>query len=93
MFRAFSFALAVVLCTSGWSKAHAELPERHYTVDNGKAVLFDPPVELGWGPITYKLDKIDLPTWSQLGEFSVFVCSITPRCRKMVGKRVLNYAH
>ena len=23
MFRAFSIALAVVLCTSGWSKAHA----------------------------------------------------------------------
>jgi hypothetical protein len=92
MFRAFSFTLAVVLCTSGWSKAQAGLPE-HFTFENGSAVVFDPAVELSWGPFTYKRDKIGLPTWSEVGTFSVFVCSITPRCRKTVGNRVLHYAH
>jgi hypothetical protein len=92
MFRAFSFALAVVLCTSGWSEAQAGLPE-HYTFNNGNEVLFDPPLVLSWGPITVKRDKIDLPTWSEVGTFSAFVCSMAPKCRKMVGNRVLRYAH
>jgi hypothetical protein len=92
MFRVFSFALAVVLCTSGWSKAQAGLPE-HYTLDNGKEVRFDPPLVLDWGPITVKQDKIGLPTWSEIVTFSAFVCSITPKCRKTVGNRVLHYAH
>ena len=91
MFRAFSFALAVVLCTPGWSKAQTGLPEQ-YTFDNGEAVLLDPPLKFSWGPFTYKRDKIDLPTWSEVVTFSAFVCSITPKCRKSVGNRVLRSA-
>ena len=91
MFRAFSFALAVVLCTSGWSKAQAGLPE-HYTFDNGNEVVFDPPLVLSWGPITVKRDKIGLPTWSEVATFSALVCGITPKCPKTVS-RALRYAH
>ncbi|MCP3461577.1 hypothetical protein [Bradyrhizobium sp. CCGUVB23] len=85
MFKAFSFALIVVLCTSGWSKAQAEVPQ-HYTFHNGNEVLFDPPLELGWGPITFKCDKIGL---REVVAISALVCSITPKCPKTVRDRAL----
>ena len=84
MFRAFSFALAVVLCTSGWSKAQAELPE-HYTFENGKKIILSPPVELSWGPFTIKRSEIELPTWTEIGTGFAFVCAPFPKCRRMVG--------
>lgn len=85
MFKAFSFVLAVVLCTSGWSKAQADVPPR-YTFHNGNEVVFDPPLVLGWGPIAFKCDKIGL---SDVVTVSALVCSITPRCPKAVRNRVL----
>jgi hypothetical protein len=80
MFKAFSFALAVVLCTSGWSNAQAEVPP-HYTFHNGNEVLIDPPFVLSWGPIAFKVDKIGV---RDVFTFSALVCSITPKCPKAV---------
>ena len=91
MFRAFSFALAVVLCTSGWSKAQAELPQ-HVTFENGKIILY-PPVEFGWGSFTYKRSEIELPTWTEIGAWSAVICNPFPKCRRMVGDKVLRYGN
>jgi hypothetical protein len=86
MFRAFSFALAVVLCTSGWSKAQAE--PQHVTFENGKIIL-DPPVEFGWGAFTYKRSEIELPTWTEIGVWSTAFCTPIPKCRRIVGDKLL----
>jgi hypothetical protein len=85
MFKAFSFALAVTLCASGWSKAQAEVPP-HYTFHNGNEILFDPPLVLSWGPVAFKYDKIGL---SDVFTFSALVRSITPKCPKAVRDRVI----
>ncbi len=87
MFKAFSFVLAVVLCTSGSSRAQAEVP-LHYTFHNGSEIVFDPPLVLSWGPITLKYDKIGL---GDVVTFSVLVCSITPKCPKKVRDQALRH--
>jgi hypothetical protein len=91
MLRAFGFALVVVFCTSGWSNAQTRLPQ-HVTDENGKIIL-DPPVEFGWGAFTFRRSQIELPTWTEIGTFSAALCAPFPKCRKMVGKKVLGYGH
>jgi hypothetical protein len=89
MFRAFSLALTVVLCTCGWSKAQAEQP-LHVTYENGKFTL-EPPVEFSSRFFTYRQSVIELPKFSTIVTFSTVACTVFPQCRRIVGDKVLRF--
>jgi hypothetical protein len=65
MFKAFGFVLALVLCTSTWSTAHAAVmarPTINWLWKEGTIYLTKPiRIKLPWGGV-YEKEKINIPS-------------------------------
>lgn len=94
MVKASRFVLAFVICTIGWSTAHAApapklgmfrtflewLERQGIRIENGKAYL-KKPIEVEAGPLSYKRDQFELPKLKDVGPGVAAGCGLINQCR------------